>query len=74
MTAEACWQTNWSRTQLPDYLGNKTQKDGVERDGVSLPLIPTTLLKNTTPIYMLTGVTKNRSKVCICAELQAKMF
>ena len=64
---------NWLRMQLPEYLGNKTQKDGVERDGVSLRLIPTILLKNTTPIYMLTGVT-NRSKVCICAELQAQMF
>ena len=65
---------NWLRMQLPEYLGNKTQKDGVERDGTSLRLIPRTLLKNTTPIYMLTGVTKNRSKVCICAELQAQMF
>ena len=31
--------------QLPKYLGNKTQKDGVERDGVSLRLILTALLK-----------------------------
>ena len=51
MTAEACWQTNWSRTQLPDYLGNKTQKDGVERDGTSLRLLDNFIEEYHTYIY-----------------------